>query len=1247
MTANTFSPDASGEIANLIDRLHTTDQRLEELLAGEVDSVSDREGRTILLRRAQAHVRSSEVTRQAAILNALPAHIALLDASGVILTVNTAWRKFADANGLEPASHAVGLNYLGVCHPDAPEVAEGIRSVLRGSAQTFHQEYPCHAPTQERWFMLSVAPLVEGAHHGAVVMHVDVTERIKAARALAALSVKTEARERMLTTMLSSISDYAYILDREGRFLFANHALLQAWGVAWRQSHDRRFPDPGFGREACEHMSRQLREVFDAKSRMTGELPHVNPEGLHRWFEYILSPAFAVDGSVDFVVGSTREITERKRAEQALRSSEAAFRTLAEAMPQIVWMRQADGQDSYFSQKWMDYTGLTHEESQGEKWQLPIHPDDLQPTVDAWGKATAAKAIYSAESRLRRADGVYRWWLCRAAPMLDAGGEILKWVGTCTDIHEMKLAELQIQRTNRELAQQQAELSALLDIVPVMICVKDTQNHIIRVNRQFAQFLGRTAADIKKLPAQELFADAMRYYGEDLKLLRMGTSQTEVPELMQDQTGNKRWIQRTKVPYREAGGGIIGILVMLQDITERKREQDELQALAANLEVLVAERTTQLTVARNEAEQANRAKSAFLATMSHEIRTPMNGVIGMIEMLQQTSLMGYQVEMADLIRDSAFALLQIIDDILDFSRIESGMLQVQSEPMDLALLVEKVCNMLGHLAARQGVRMSVFVDPALPVVVLGDEGRLRQVLINLAGNAIKFSGGRDMPGRVRVRLVLVEQVDDAVTVDLTVEDDGIGIEEQALARLFVPFTQADSSTTRRFGGSGLGLAISDMLVRLMGGTIYVRSEPGTGSTFTGRFLFGVPGVTAAATPGVGDLEGLRCRIIGGEAQMAEDLERSLVHEGLDVQRSIDLQAAMAAESAQGAASSLWLVLPGPQAPSAEELRGIPTPVVVLGWGDRRAPRIESPGVVSVDANSLSRQTLQRALGLALGHCDEEQPVTGASRRTSFAEGEVLPGTRDEAMRAGRLILVAEDNETNRIVILRQLALLGFQADVAKDGVEALERWRTGGYALLLSDLHMPRMDGYELAAAIRAEEEPGCRLPIIAVTANALRDEELRCLAAGMDAYLSKPARLGQLKATIEAQLERVSATLPDCVDLAVLSEMVGDDPKTIDDVLESFGRSALKAQLEIGDALAGRTWETAGAAAHQLHGAAASIGAARLAQICEQFEAAAKALQVDTLESLRLQLMAAIAEVTQFVQARKPTGTGARSSSK
>jgi PAS domain S-box-containing protein len=687
---------------------------------------------------------------------------------------------------------------------------------------------------------------------------------------------------------------------------------------------------------------------------------------------------------------------------------------------------------------------------------------------------------------------------------------------------------------------------------------------------------------------------------------------------------------------------------VVRDITERDAAEAALRRLNEELEAKVTARTVDLERARHEAEEANRAKSAFLATMSHEIRTPMNGVIGMIDVLHQTSLKGYQVEMVDLIHESAFSLLAIIEDILDFSKIEAGKLEIESKPTALADVTEKACGLLEHLADKKGVELTLFTDPAIPAEVLGDATRLRQVLVNLVSNAIKFSGEQPRQGRVSVRAVLAERSPEQLRVEFKVTDNGIGMDQETQARLFASFVQADATTTRRFGGTGLGLAIAKNLVQLMGGTIAVNSAPGKGSTFTVRLPFVALPAKADSNLAEPDVAGLSCLVVGEPGGIADDLAAYLAYAGAAVERAPSLASAREWAGAYPAGPWIWVIDAGDQPPAQDELRAtaLVRPAVELHFvlvlierGQRRTPRHAASDLITVDGNLLKRRTFLKAVAVAAGReqAEEERSATVKSGT------ELTLPTREQALRQGRLILVAEDNETNQKVIRQQLALLGYAADIVGNGREALELWERGHYALLFTDLHMPEMDGYELSLAIRGGKAGQRRIPIIALTANALKGEAKRCHVVGMDEYLSKPVSLADLQAVLEKWLPPgnpiASPTADDglaVLDTKVLARLVGDDSALIAELLDSYRRSAARAAEEIRTALALSDWKATAAAAHKLKSSSHSVGALRLGEVCERLEQLGKARNGNALRTLAVEFENAVAAVMRSLEQRE-----------
>lgn len=765
-----------------------------------------------------------------------------------------------------------------------------------------------------------------------------------------------------------------------------------------------------------------------------------------------------------------------------------------------------------------------------------------------------------------------------------------------------------LEAANRELAGQQAELSALLDHLTDAVIRIDSRGIIHYANPAVEPLLGYTPTELLGHNVSRLTPQphAAAHDGYIARYLATGEAHVigrgrEVEAQRKDGTRLPMWLTITEYTV----GNERYFLGQLHDLTEDKR-------IHAGIEG-----------ARRAAETANRAKSDFLATMSHEIRTPMNGVIGLIEILRRSSLRPSQMELVDTLAEAAEALLGLIDDLLDFSKIEAGKLELEARPFFLEREVETVCATFDAAARDKGVELIPFVDPGLSHPVVGDAKRLRQVLLNLTSNAIKFSVGRNR-ALVHVRAEAVES--GLARVRFTVTDTGIGMAPETVANLFQPFTQAESGTARRFGGSGLGLSISQRLVTLMGGRIEVESAPDVGTRMSFVLSFPLAETPPAAARPQANLSGLSVRVVSSDGEFARDLCTWLDAAGARAWVGARGGANPDGEDAVPPRTIPYDIPGGSPSPATVDSDAVPpvdvllldvvdeqvdaeklsvqraaagdkTPVVLLGRGQRRRPRIIAPDVVAVDANCLRRRALLDAVAVAAGRAspefDEELPSTDEEALPSAAPSIAHAGT------SGTLILAAEDNEINRKVILRQLALLGYAAEIAGNGREALERWRQAPqrYGLLLTDLHMPELDGYALTAAIRAEEKG--HLPIVALSANAMSGEAQRCLDAGMEGLLVKPVTLKHLEETLRLWLPKAAraggspspvtvtggsrsavtanpdggdAVPPETpLDIAALTALVGDDRTVIDELLRDFQHSLRRAAAEMATAFSQR----------------------------------------------------------------------------
>ena len=806
--------------------------------------------------------------------------------------------------------------------------------------------------------------------------------------------------------------------------------------------------------------------------------------------------------------------TEKRRELLSLRSREDHFRTLIEGSSDIIYETDALGRFTFVNSAVRDVLGYEPESLIGRHYTELIHEQLKAETVGHYRAQHQSSTTYFEVSAVA-ADGRCVW-LGQSVQTVIVAGDVAGFRAIARNITPRKIAE--------------ARFDVFMNNSPASAFMKQSDGRYVYANdlmqRLFAEpgtsVIGRSDADL--LPSR--LAATVRETDEDV--LANHRSVQVIESVPAAQGSERQWLVH-KFPVRDPDGAtyVGGIAV---DISDR---------VALELE---------LAAARDAALVSARQKSQFLANMSHEIRTPMNGVMGLLGLLLDSNLDPDQRDLAETARSSAESLLTIINDILDFSKIEAGKLSFEVADFEVQNVCESTLDLLADAARKKSLEIGLVLDPDIPSVLRGDSGRLRQVLLNLMGNAIKFTDH----GGVMLQVEGDPQAGDATTLRFRITDDGIGMTEQTLQQLFKPFSQGDDSTTRRFGGTGLGLAISKQLVQMMDGEIGVLSEPGCGSTFwfTARFRNGTNTKTRPAR----HRDARRVLVVEDSTTSRHIMGLQLATWGVPNDAADDGLAAMAMlRDAKAAGRPYGLVISDVHMPGIDGLAlarlvrdqdKFGAPRFVLMTGDRTpfdAATVSQIGITTLLRKPVKQQQLFSAVF-------DDSP---AERRVP----QMPAATTPPAVPARRRILVADDNVVNQKVALRQLRKLGFAAEAVGNGLEALDALGRIAYDLVLMDCQMPEMDGYEATAEIRRRDRDAKRhTRIVALTASASESDREACLAAGMDDFIPKPVRIDDLSAALLRWRpdDRLSARAAAVVDLRAADVVAKVVAETVQESLAS-----------------------------------------------------------------------------------------------
>lgn len=1186
--------NARGEIMWIAENARAVRDEVGNLryYEGTVENITERKRAEIAIRETERRFRS--VWEKSA------DGMRLTDKDGILRAVNAAYCRIVGMSEAE----LLGQCYI-VSYQDCEEV-QRLHALYKESYQSRtipeHLERNVVFCNGRRAILELSNSLVENDGQDPLVLSIfhDVTESRRAEEMLR----NSEGRFR---SIWEKSVDGMRLIDKDGVTRAVNPAFCRLVGLTETEL---------LGRPYTEHYDQgedaQARlERFRAGYRERGIAEHMERRLVLRDGGSVhveLSISFVeVAGEDPLVLTVFHDLTARKQVEAALRESEFLYHSLVDNLPQNMFRKDIAGRFTFVNQRFCQEVGKPRDEIIG-KTDFDLFPANMAEKYqrDDHRIIESRKTTETIEAHFAPERGKIYVQVVKT-PLFDRDGNALGIQGIFWDVTERK-------RMEEQLAFERDLLRALLDNVPDRIYFKDTESRFLQCSmamvkrlglKEPAEAVGKTDFDFH--PAEQ----AREFFADEQKILLTGTPIINKIERQVAIDGSDIWASVTKVPLRNRAGFITGIVGISRDITEIKRAERELQQ------------------ARDAALESTRLKSQFLAAMSHEIRTPMNGVVGMIELLLDTELAPQQREFAETVHSSAYALLHIINDILDFSKIEAGKLTLETTDFDLREIVERSAELLAHRAQAKSLEVVSWMTPDVASQLRGDPVRIQQILVNLIGNAVKFTEH----GEVVLRVLKESETDTHVAVKFSVEDSGIGIAAEAQSKIFQAFTQADGSTTRKYGGTGLGLSISRQLVELMGGKLELRSALGEGSTFWFTVtLEKQPGVVARVATG-SRLAGARLLVVTENAHLRHAFASMVTYLGMSCAgvRSTD----EALHALRDAAASVT-----PFDGSILDIKLAGSDGLTLAQNIKAESDISGTKLIlltplgqRLDAEimrlaGLSGSLLKPVRLSRLEECllrvltNDTSPISLPSpSETAFLHRSKVPPGETRPLR----ILLVEDNSVNQRVALLQLKKLGYKPDTVLNGEQAVAAVQSHNYDLVLMDCHMPVMDGYTATHRIRDWEQQTNRprLRILAMTADAGMGDAEHCFAAGMDDFISKPVHLPELNAALERVNTAASAaeagspalveaapavTMADAtLDFSVLNTLRDlsepGQPDPVVELIDLFMEDAPDRLHAMQTSLDRRDTDALKIAAHSLKGSAKNLGAKPLARICAELE--------------------------------------------